>query len=235
MTEKVHPTDPSPIRFGLALAVIVLLLAIVSNAFGAVVALTPRDAIERAILERMGGNVTVLVTIVRADELSEPSLRAVPDPAARVGQPTRFVLTVNGVRKGSAVATVDVQGSYARAAHAIGRDTVVTDGDVEIVEGELPNVAFKRLPAVDDVIGLRARRAIAAGEPLTAMVLEVPPLVKSGGEVTATVRIGAVQIEALTRASGSGQAGDIIRVLAPGSRKPLKARITGQGAVEVVR
>jgi flagella basal body P-ring formation protein FlgA len=183
----------------------------------------------------MGGNVTVLVTMVRADELSEPSLRALPDPAARAGQPTRFILTVGGVRKGSAVATVEVQGSYARAAHAIARDTVVTDADLEIVEGELPNVAFKRLPAPGDVVGLRARRAIAPGEALTSAVLEVPPLVKSGDEVTATVRVGAVQINALTTASGSGQAGDIIRVLAPGSRRPLKARITGQGAVEVVR
>jgi flagella basal body P-ring formation protein FlgA len=233
--KKVTPTDPSPVHFGLALALIVLVLAIASSAFGAVVALTPRDAIERAILERMGGNVTVLVTMVRADVVAEPSLRAVPDPAARAGQPTRFVLTVNGIRKGSAVATVEVQGSYARAAQPIARDTLLTDADVEVVDGELPNVAFKRLPAAGDVIGLRARRAIAAGEALTAMVLDVPPLVKSGDEVTATVRIGAVQIDALTTASGSGQAGDIIRVLAPGSRKPLKARITGQGAVEVVR
>ena len=235
MTEKANPTDPSPIRFGLALVVIMLFLAIASSAFSAVVALTPRDAIERAILERMGGNVTVLVTIVRADVLAEPSLRALPDPGARAGQPTRFVLTVDGVRKGSAVATVDVEASYARAAHAIARDTVLTGADVEIVEGGLPNIAFKRLPAVEDVIGLRTRRAVAAGEALTGMVLDVPPLVKSGDEVTATVRVGAVQINALTTASGSGQAGDIIRVLAPGSRKPLKARITGQGAVEVVR
>jgi flagella basal body P-ring formation protein FlgA len=235
MTDKANPTDPGPIHFGLALVVIILFLAIASSAFSAVVALTPRDAIERAILERMGGNVTVLVTIVRSDVLAEPTLRAVLDPGARAGQPTRFILTVDGVRKGSAVATVEVQGSYARAAHAIARDAVVTDADVEIVDGELPNVAFKRLPAAEDVVGLKARRAIAAGEALTSTVLELPPLVKSGDEVTATVRVGAVQINALTTASGSGQAGDIIRVLAPGTRKPLKARITGQGAVEVVR
>lgn len=227
--------DLNPVRFGLALALIIAVLALASNAFGAVVALTPRDAIERAILERMGGNVSVLVTIVRTDVASEPSLRAVPDPAARAGHPTRFVLTADGVRKGTAVASVDVQADHARASHAIERDALVTAADFEIVNGELPNVMFKRLPAATEVIGLKTRRAIAPGEALTANVLDVPPLVRSGDEVTATVRIGTVQINALTIASGSGHAGDIIRVLAPGSRKPLKARIVGQGVVEVVR
>ena len=226
--------DPNPIRFGLALAVVVAVLALASHAFGAVVALTPRDAIERAILERMGGNVSVLVTVVRTDVVSEPSLRAVPDPAARAGQATRFVLTADGVRKGSAVATVAVQAEHARAVHAIERDAVLTAADFEIVNDELPNVQFKRLPGVE-VLGLRTRRAIAPGEALTASVLDVPPLVRSGDEVTATVRIGTVQINALTTASGSGHEGDIIRVLAPGTRRPLKARITGLGAVEVLR
>lgn len=226
--------DPNPIRFGLALAVVVAVLALASHAFGAVVALTPRDAIERAILERMGGNVSVLVTMVRTDVVSEPSLRAVPDPAARAGHATRFVLTADGVRKGSAVATVEVQGDHARALHAIERDAVLAAGDFEIVNGELPDVLFKRLPGVE-MLGMRARRAIASGEALTASLVDVPPLVRSGDEVTATVRIGTVQINALTTASGSGHEGDIIRVLAPGTRRPLKARITGQGAVEVVR
>ena len=224
-----------PIRFGLALAVIVTVLALASAAFGAVTPITPRDAIERAILERMGGNVSVLVTVVRTDVVSDPSLRAMPDPSARAGHRARFVLTADGVRKGSAVATVEVEASYARAAHAIERDAVVTASDVELVTGELSNVRFRRLPSADEVIGLTARRAIAPGEPLTSAVLDVPPLVRSGDEVTATVHVGAVQIDALTTASGSGHEGDIIRVFAPGTRRPLKARITGQGAVEVVR
>lgn len=228
-------SDPTPVRFGLALAVVVTILALASSVFGAVVALTPRDAIERAILERMGGNVTVLVTVLRSDVHSEPALRALPDPSARAGHPVRFVLTAGGVRKGTAVATVAVEASYARAAHAIARDAIVTAADVDVVSGELPGVTFRRLPAAADVVGLRARRAIAAGEPLTAAVLDVPPLVRSGDEVTATVRVGRVEIHAVTTASGSGQAGDIIRVLAPGNRRPLRARITGQGAVEVLK
>jgi flagella basal body P-ring formation protein FlgA len=225
----------APIRFGLALIVIVVVLALASAAFGAVAPITPRDAIERAIRERMGGNVSVLVTVLRSDVVSEPTLRAVPDPAARVGQPARFVLTADGVRKGSAVATIAVEASYARAAQAIARDAVVTAADVEVMTGELSNVMFRRLPAPADVIGLTAKRTIAAGEALTAAVLDVPPLVRSGDEVTATVRVGAVQIDAVTTASGSGQEGDVIRILAPGSRRPLRARITGQGTVEVVR
>lgn len=226
---------PAPVRFGLALALIVTSLALATSAFGAAVALTPRDAIERAIIERMGGNVSVLVAVLRSDVTSEPNLRALPDPAARAGRPVRFVLTADGVRKGTAVATVDLEATYARASHAVERGATVTAGDVEAVSGALPGVAFRRVPSAADVVGLRAKRAIALGEPLTAAVLDLPPLVRSGDEVTATVRVGHVEIHSVATASGSGHAGDIIRVLARGSRRPLKARIISQGAVEVIR
>jgi len=220
----------APVAFG----ILGFLPAFVGGAYGAVVAITPEDAIERAVLERMGGNISVLVTVLRSDVTSEPVLRAVPDPGGRAGQPVRFVLTAGGVRKGTAVATVEVEARYARAVRAIERDAVITAADVEVVTGPLADVPFKRLPAASDVVGLKARRAIRAGEPLTATVVTVPPVVQSGDEVTATVRVGGVEVHTVTTASGSGHVGDIIRVFAPGTRRPLKARITAPRAVEVL-
>ena len=44
-----------------------------------------------------------------------------------------------------------------------------------------------------------------------------------------------VQVNTIAVASGSGHPGDLIRVVSKGSRRPLKARITGPGAVEIVR
>jgi flagella basal body P-ring formation protein FlgA len=93
---------------------------------------------------------------------------------------------------------------------------------------------LKRIPATADVLGLTARRAIAAGEPLTQAVLLVPPLVRAGDAVELTVIAGAVRVSARATASASGHEGDVIRVVPQGGRA-LKARITGPGAVEVVR
>jgi flagella basal body P-ring formation protein FlgA len=228
-------TAPSPIRFGLALLVVVMGLAVASTAFGAAVALTPQEAIERAIVERMGGNVAVLVSVLRTDVVSQPALEARLDPAARAGRPARFVLTAGGVRQGTAVATVEIEARHARAARAIERDETFAPAAVDVVHGTLPGVAFKRLPTAADVVGLTARRAIAPGEPLTAAVLDVPPVVRSGDEVTVTVALGRVEVRSVAIASGSGYEGDVIRVLSRGSRRPVRARITGAGAVEVLR
>jgi flagella basal body P-ring formation protein FlgA len=58
-------------------------------------------------------------------------------------------------------------------------------------------------------------------------------LVRSGDRITIWVRIGAVQASGVGIASGSGQLGDTIRVLASEGRRALTARITGPGTVEV--
>ncbi|MBI4264099.1 MAG: flagellar basal body P-ring formation protein FlgA [Acidobacteria bacterium] len=225
-----------PVRFTLALLPAVLVLSCGARVYGASEAPPALlvDAIERAVLERMGGMVSVVVDLVSADVESGRSLQAVPDPAARVGQPARFTLTAGGVRRGTAVATVQVHAQYARAARAIARDEIVTEAAIDVVHAELPGVAFRRVPAAREVVGLRARRAIAPGEPLTDAVLDVPPAVRSGEEVTVTVTLGRVQVTGTAIASGSGHPGDIIRVLSPRTRKPLKVRIIGRGAVEVL-
>jgi flagella basal body P-ring formation protein FlgA len=81
---------------------------------------------------------------------------------------------------------------------------------------------------------LTARRDIAAGEPLTQAVLQVPLAVRSGDEVTLTVVAGTVQVATKALATSSGHEGDMVRVIPEGGRA-LKARITRPGAVEVVQ
>jgi flagella basal body P-ring formation protein FlgA len=145
------------------------------------------------------------------------------------------VLTSGGARIGLAVATVRIEAEYARASRAIARDEVLRADAIEVVRGPLPGVALRRLPDAGEVVGLEARRAIAAGEPLTDAVVRVPPVVQSGDEVAVTLTLGQVAVTGVGIASGSGHEGDVIRVLSPTSRRPLKARITGRGAVEVLQ
>ena len=224
----------SPVHFVLALGLTATVFSVGVSSVSRLVAKTPQEAIEHAVAERIGGDVAVQVTSLQTTVADEWGLEAQVDPAARLGQPTRFVLTSDGVRRGAAVATLQVQARFARATKAIARDESITQDGFEVVNGELPAIALRRVPAPNEVVGLKARRAIARGEALTSAVLMMPPVVRSGEEVTVKVAIGSVEVTGVAVASGSGQAGDVIRVTQPRSRRLVKARIVGPGVVEVI-
>lgn len=210
-------------------------LAAAAGLSAAAPATTPHEAIARAVAERLGGGFEVTATTLETTVGAEAGLTALPEPGGRSGQPTRFVLMAGRARRGSALATVTITGAYPRAARAIERGDVIGRDAIEMVDGELPPTAFKRLPALADAIGLTARRDIAPGELLSEAVLLLPPLVRTGDAVAVTVRVGAVEITSKGTASGSGHEGDLIRVTPRPGVRPLKARITGPGAVEIVQ
>ena len=223
-------------RVILGVFVVAVFLAVARAAFGAPVAGTPIAAIEDAVQRRIGGaGVRVSVVGIETEVHAQSGLQALPDPGARTNQLVRFVLMKGRTRVGVALATVVVSGPHAVAARAIARDEAVTGGDVTIVDGEWPSLPFTRLPAPDEIVGLKARRNIAPGEALTSALLDVPPLVRSGDDVTVTATVGAVQVTGAGRASGSGQRGDIIRVTPKPNGRTLRARITGPAAVEVLQ
>jgi flagella basal body P-ring formation protein FlgA len=224
----------SPIRFVLALGITATVFSAGVSSVSRFVATTPAQAITQAVAEKIGGDVAVRITSLETAVADESGLQAQIDPAARLGQPTRIMLTSDGVRRGAAVATMQVTARYARASRAIARDEAITQDTFEVVNGELPAIALRRVPTPGEVVGLKARRAITRGEALTSAVLMLPPAVRSGEQVTVKVAIGRVEVSGVAVASGSGQAGDIIRIMQPRSRRLVKARIIGPGAVEVI-
>ncbi|HEY6360079.1 MAG TPA: flagellar basal body P-ring formation chaperone FlgA [Vicinamibacterales bacterium] len=222
-------------RVILGLVVVAMLMAAARAAFAAAPAVTPIDAIEKAVARRLGSEAAVSVTGLETSVRAQQGLQALPEPGARAGQPVRFVLMAAKSRVGVAMATVMVSGPHARAARAIARDEAITEADIEIVDDEWPSVPLTRLPVQDEIIGLKARRNIAPGEALTSTVLDVPPAVRSGDVVTVTATVGAVQVTAAATASSSGHRGDVIRVTPKPNGRPVRARITGPAAVEVVQ
>lgn len=224
----------SPVHFVLALGLAATVFSVGVSSVSRLVAKTPAEAIELAVAERIGGDVAVQVTSLQTTVADESGLVAQVDPAARLGQPTRFVLVSDGVRRGAAIATLQVRTRFARATKAIRRDQTITADAFEVVSGELPAIALRRVPAPAEIVGLKARRAIARGEALTSAVVMMEPAVRSGQEVTVKVSVGRIEVSGVAVASGSGQAGDVIRVMQPRSRRLVKARILGPGAVEVI-
>jgi flagella basal body P-ring formation protein FlgA len=196
-------------------------------------------AIERSLQARMG-EVRVAVVELTSNRIPDPGSRipalvATPEPGSRLGRPIRFILFADGARIGSVVARVSVTGSAVRSSRALARGEALAADAIEVVDVELTNILLDRLPTSDELVGAQARRDIRAGEVLTDAAVIVPPIVKSGDEVRVSVAAGAIEVTSVGRASGSGHAGDLIRVLMPTSRRGLKARITGPGSVEIVR
>jgi flagellar basal body P-ring formation protein FlgA len=212
----------------------VLVMAMTGALSASSAAITPAQAIAAAVSARMGVAAEVTIDALDTDVTPEPGLSAAPGATARIGKPAQFVLTVKGARRGVAVATVRVRAPFPRAARAIARDEEIGVDAVNFTSDDVPAIPIKPLLDRSGLIGLRARRAIVVGEPLTASLLRVPPVVKSGDEVEVTVRIRAVRVTGSGIASGSGQVGDMIRIRQPHSSRLLKGRITGPGAVEVV-
>ena len=210
-------------------------------ALGVVLAGPVPEAIERSVQERMG-DVRVVVTEINdsriagpESRIASPGLMAIPEPGSRLGRTMRFVLVDGSTRVGSVVAKLSVTGRAVRASRALSRDEEVGADGAEAVDVELKDMLLRRLPTLEEIVGTHARRDIAAGEVLTEAVVIVPPTVQSGDEVRVSVTAGPVEVTGVGRASGTGRVRDVIRVLVPSSRTPLKARITGPGSVEIVR
>lgn len=196
-------------------------------------------AIEHAVQQRMG-EVRVEVVDLSGSRLPatpamNPGLVARPEPGARLGRAMRFILLANGARVGSVVAKLKVTGPAVRSSRSLSRGEELGADAIAVEDVELDGVLMDRLPTMDEIVGAQARRDIRAGEVLTDAAVVVPLLVKSGDEVRVSVATGVIEVTGVGRASGSGRAGDLIRVLLPASRKALKARITGAGSVEIVR
>jgi len=135
---------------------------------------------------------------------------------------------------GYAVATVVVEGPHVRARRPLARDQAIGDEDVEEARGELRALLFQRVPQLADLRGAQPVRTIAAGETLSGTVVRVPPVVRVGDAVRATLRADGVEVTALVLAAGSGRIGDVIRVRGGANRRYLNARVTAHGAVEVM-
>lgn len=81
--------------------------------------------------------------------------------------------------------------------------------------------------------GLRLRRLVAAGQPVTRDDVEAAPLVTRGGWASLRASRGLVQLESRVEVLEDGRAGQMVRVKLPGASGDVLAQVTGPGAVEV--
>lgn len=86
---------------------------------------------------------------------------------------------------------------------------------------------------MDKVIGLTAKRPMAAGTPLTEVLLERPLMVTRGATVTILVQVGDMIVSAGGQALQAGREGELIRVLNVTTKRIVTARVVDRNTVKV--
>jgi flagellar basal body P-ring formation protein FlgA len=129
---------------------------------------------------------------------------------------------------------VHVTAPHLRARRALAHRTTLEPGDFERVTADVGRMPIEALPDERALAGARVSRPIAEGRPILATMVASTQLVKSGDEVRTIVRIGALEARGAAVAAQSGSLGDEIRVVNVESKRALKARVTGEGEVEVI-
>lgn len=199
-------------------------------------------AIERAVHARVGREAHVEVSDVAVQPalLESATLAATPDPAARVGGPVRFVLTAAApgrprARVGEATANIRVMAPAVRVTRPVARGALLETGDLQAVSDDLTGRPFRALPGLGEVVGSRARRDLETGVLVMRADIAAEPLVHAGQVVRALVHVEDVEVVGQLVAVDKGMVrGDLIRVVNPDTHHALRARVIGNGEVEVV-
>jgi len=222
--------------FGKALLTALAALASVAatSAQQAAPQLSAADAIRAAVVDRLGPDVEVTVTLLSLP--AEPKLfqRATPDPAAWLGKPIRFSLVAGAGRTVSATADVRVVAEYAMSTHSIGRGQVLTAEDVSPAKGELRALPLRRLPTVAALVGAKTLRPLEVGLPIQSSFVAMKKTIEAGDKVTVVAAAGAIEVTATLVAADGGHVGDVIRVVNPVTKRYLRGRILRAGFVEVL-
>ena len=110
----------------------------------------------------------------------------------------------------------------------IERGQIITAADVQVQEFDnVPTATLKRAPftSMEPLLGMQAKRSIAAGEVVMTDDVHQQLLVKRGEQISVYARGGGVQVRTIARAKQDGGRGDLITVESLGTKKPFQALI----------
>jgi len=195
---------------------------------------TVEEVIAAAIRARMGADARVLVRGTRPAAPPRVFTSALIDPVATLGDPLTVILSGGPGAAVRVQTDVIVSVQHARIARPIARGQEIAADDITPIMGDVVGVPVRRLPTAADLMGGRALRDMRAGDIVQASWVALRPAVHAGDPVTVRARVGDVEVTSILVASDNGNLGAIVRVMNPDTRRTLRARVVGNGIVEVV-
>lgn len=155
------------------------------------------------------------------------------EPSGRV--PAAVDIFVDGRKEAQTrvVGSVDVYGQVIVATRPLMGHHLLTPEDVELVRMNLTEAGQGALGDVQDVIGLRTRMPVGAGQALDLRRLEQAPLIRRGEVVTMVFNGQGLKVTAKGKAEQIGYAGARIRLTNLMSKREVWGKVLDSGTVVV--
>jgi len=116
-------------------------------------------------------------------------------------------------------------------AHDIARGDTISESDLTYASVDGAALMSGVPTKMNEVLGLQARRVLAAGQPFRGDDVRRPIVVTKGQTVTMQFSVPGVELTAMGRAMSEGGVGDTVTVQNPASFRMVTATVTGPGAV----
>lgn len=200
-----------------------------------------RGAAEQAVRTQLAGTPGQLVVEAQAldPRLLMPACELPLQASAPRGMQGRARVTAEVSCKGQRAwrlyvpVNIKLRRAVVVTVQPLERGKALAPGDVILAERELAELSGGYLTSLDAVNGQVLRRAVPAGTPLSAALLEAPVLVRRGQPVTLQARSGGLSVQAPGVARGDGALGELIDVQNISSKKILQAIVINEKTVEI--
>lgn len=117
---------------------------------------------------------------------------------------------------------------------AVVRGQTLRAADLALRETDVSRLHKAYFTQIDDVVGLRSKRAVQAGQTLHAGLLRREQLVRRGKSVSIVASISGLRVSMRGKALADGGRGDRIPVENLNSGRVVSGIVTGNGLVEVL-
>ena len=114
------------------------------------------------------------------------------------------------------------------------RGQTLRPADLALSETDVSRLHKAYFTRIDDVVGLRSKRAVRAGRTLHAGLLKREQLVRRGRPVSITASISGLRVSMRGKALSDGGRGDRVRVENLNSGRIVSGIVAGNGLVEVL-
>jgi flagella basal body P-ring formation protein FlgA len=128
---------------------------------------------------------------------------------------------------------IEVWSDVILTAKPLGRFQPIGYDDLQIKKMDLARVPSSAIVDLDQVVGSRTRRSIAANCILRKDHVEIPPVVKRGDVVSVVAESAHLKVSAKGRAKENGSVGDRVKVVNLRSKKVIYALVVDDRTVRV--
>jgi flagellar basal body P-ring formation protein FlgA len=171
---------------------------------------------------------------LRLARCNQPLIAELPPGSRAVGSTTVGV-RCPGTSPWSIYIPVRVQifANILVAAHPLARGVPLTLDDLTLSRQDLAMVPGSALTEVAQAVGKRLRYPVATGAALNAGLLDLPPLVKRGQNVTIISASQGLEVRATGEALNDGASGETVRVRNLLTKKIIQGTVQDTGLVRV--